>query len=79
MLERMNRYINDKEFRFTVYEDRIHIMNYKRIILLEDDQILLQANSKKISIRGSHLVLNQLLDQELLIKGNITKIEVEND
>ena len=40
MLERMNHYLNDEEFRFTYFEDKIHIINYKRIIVLEDNYIL---------------------------------------
>lgn len=79
MLERVNQYIYDKEFRFTVFDNRIHIINFKRIIVLEEDLVLLQSNQKKIRIVGTRLVLNKLLDHEMLLMGNIQKIEVEND
>ena len=75
----ISNYINDKEFRFTVYEDKIHIINFNKIITLEDNYISLLSNNKRISIKGSNLVLVKLLDNELLIKGNITSIEVLND
>ena len=79
MLEKINQYINDKEFRFTVFENRIHITNFKRIVILEEDLVLLQGNQKKIRIVGTNLVLSRLLDHEMLLIGNIQKIEVEND
>ena len=79
MLERVNNYINDKEFYFTVYENKAHIINFTRIIILEDNYISLQTYHKKITISGNSLVLNKLLENEMLISGNITKIEVEND
>ena len=79
MLERMNHYLNDEEFRFTYFEDKIHITNYKRIIVLEDNYISFQSNQKTIIITGNNLLLKRLLDKEMLITGTILKIEVKND
>ena len=79
MLNRMSQYLNDLDFRFTVYEDKIHIMNYQRIISLEENYISLQSNKKRIKIKGKDFILKKLLDNEMLIKGTITSIEVEND
>ena len=71
MLDKICNYINDNEFRFTIYEDKIHIINYKRIISLEDNYISLKTNNKKILIKGDNLILKRLLNNEMLIKGNI--------
>lgn len=79
MFNCISNYINDKEFRFTVYDNKIHIINFNRIITLEDNYISLLSVNKKINIKGLNLVLVKLLDNELLIKGNITSIEVLND
>ena len=79
MLERVYEYVNDNEFRFTVYANKIHIINYKRIITLEDNYISFYSPINKISITGNNLSLVKLLDKEMLIKGSITKIEVSND
>ncbi len=75
----ISNYINDKEFKFTVYNNKIHIINFKRIITLEDNYISLLSQNKKVNIKGNNLVLNKLLDNELLIKGNISNIEVLDD
>ena len=48
MFKSINNYINDNIFRFTVYEDKINIINYKRIISLEDNYISINTNDKKI-------------------------------
>ena len=79
MLERVYEFINDNEFRFTIYDNKIHIINYKRIITLEDNYISFYSPINKISITGFNLSLIKLLDKEMLIRGNITKIEVSND
>ena len=78
MLEKISNYVNDKEFRITLYNDKIHIINYKQIISLEDSYISILSNNKKVSITGTNLILNKLVDNEMLIKGNISKIEVKD-
>ena len=76
MLRRVYEYVKDDEFRFTVYNDRVHIVNYKKILSLTGDFILIDVFDKKISIKGSNLVLNKMLDSEVLIIGLVSKIEV---
>ena len=76
MLERINNYINDKEFRYTIYEDKIHIVNYEKILSLEDTFISIQSKKQIITIRGKYFSLRKLLDNEILIMGILSKIEV---
>ncbi len=78
MLDKIYDYISDNEFKFTIYEDKIHVVNYKRIISLEDDYISFQSNNKKISIIGYDLSLVKLLNDEMLVRGTINKIEVSD-
>ncbi len=76
MIDSIRDYIKDTDFRFTVYKDKIDIVNYKKIISLEDEKILFLGGNQKITIRGKDLTLNKLLDDEILIVGKILKIEV---
>lgn len=76
MIDKIHNYINNPEFSFTVYEDKIYIVNFKRILSLEEEYISLQSTKEKISIKGKNLVLKKLLSDEMLISGQISKIEV---
>ena len=76
MLDRLTNYINDNTFRFTVYENTIHVINYKRILILEEDRISFQSKNQKIKIEGEGLILKKILNQEMLVTGKIYKIEV---
>ena len=78
MLERISNYVNDREFRIVFYGDKVHIINYQKIISLENNYISIISNNKKLSITGSNLVLNKLLDNEMLNTGIITKLEVKD-
>ena len=76
MLKRVYEYVRDEEFRFTVYNDRIHIINYEKINTLNSDYILIEGIDRKISIKGKNLVLNKLVEKEVLIIGEVNYIEV---
>jgi len=78
MLEKISNYMNDKEFRFTIYENQIHIINYQKIISLEDNQIIIQGNQKIINIKGNHFKLEKLINEELLCIGQVQRIELQD-
>ena len=76
MLNRIYNFIDDNEFRIPLYDDKIHFINFKKIISLENNYISLTGKNKKIVITGNNLLLNKLLKDEMLISGTINKIEV---
>lgn len=79
MLDRLNNYIDDEKFKL-IYEDNlIDIINYTRLITIEDNYVSLYINNKKIIIKGKKLILKKLLDNELLLNGEVTSLEVVND
>ena len=77
MLNRLKDYINDKEFRMTIFTDRIHIINYLQILSIEDERIAFLTNKGRIIIKGNNLCLNKLLDDEVLVSGFVSNIEVD--
>ena len=78
MFNKINNYLEDNEFKFTVYEDKLHIINFQKIISLEDEYISILNKNNKITFQGTNYKLKKLLEDEMLVKGNITKIEVSN-
>ena len=77
MLNRIKDYINDKEFRMTIFTDRIHIINYLQILSIEDERVVFLTNKGRIIIKGNNLCLNKLLDDEVLVSGFVSNIEVD--
>ena len=79
MFNKIQDYINDNEFRLTIFKDRIYIVNYLQIIALENERISLLTPDGRLIIKGEELSLNKLLDNELLISGKVMLVEVETD
>lgn len=55
------------------------IENYSGIIEYEVNKIRLRSASGIISVSGEGLVINELDNEELFIKGKIRSIEIEGD
>ena len=77
MFNTIKDYINDKEFRMTIFTDRIHIINYLQILSIEDERVAFLTNKGRIIIKGNNLCLNKLLDDEVLVSGFVSNIEVD--
>ena len=77
MLDRLRNYIKDEEFRINIFGNKVNIINYLDLIVLEDTRISLQSPKGIVVIKGSGLTVNRLLDNEILISGKIKTIELE--
>lgn len=58
--------------------DEMLIENYKGILEYEDFFIRIKTNIGIININGFNLNLNQITDEDILVKGNIENIDFEN-
>lgn len=74
---RIKNYIEDNEFHFDIFIDHIYIANYEKILSLSDTRVSFVAQNKRITLTGNKLSLIKMLDDELLIQGNLTKVELE--
>lgn len=67
--------ISDSKMKIILKEDFINIVNFDRIITLENEKIIVKDESKKIKVSGKNLSIIKLLDNEILAKGCLNKIE----
>jgi len=58
--------------------DEMLIENYKGILEYEDFFIRIKTDIGIININGFNLNLNQITDEDILVKGNIENIDLEN-
>ena len=76
MLKSLISYVSDYEFSIPICKNKINVVNFKEIIVMEDNKIVLSSNYNKITIKGNNLTINKLLDNELLIMGEFSSIEL---
>ena len=66
----------DNDLKITFNLDKISIINYTKIDHLNDNKVIINYLDKLIIIKGKSLSVTKLLDEEILLIGNINSIEI---
>ena len=75
MLRNLISYIKDNDYLIGVYNNKVYINNYKRIINIDNNYIKVDLGSKKIKIKGNNLSVKKLENNEMLININVEGID----
>lgn len=75
IINSIRSYILDEEFRIIILKNKVNIVNYTSISLIDDNKVVVKHNSLNIFVNGNHLVVSRLMNDELLISGDISSIE----
>ena len=75
MFKQILSYVKDDKLKLIVLKNKVDIINYKDIIIFEDNKIVIDCNEMIIKVHGSNLIINKLEDKEVLIEGLITSID----
>lgn len=76
LVDNFREYMLNDEFVINIYNDKVNIINYTSLGMVEDTKISVNSESKNILITGEKLALKKLLNNEILISGVIKKIEL---
>lgn len=76
MINKIINYIKDNKFKIVYINNSVDVVNYDKILEVNDDSVRLIKENKIILIKGNELKLSKLLDNEILITGIINKIEM---
>lgn len=75
MLKDLRNYILENKFRINIYENNIDIINYNEIDHFDDKIIIIRYEKGIITVKGENLIITRLLEDELLINGEIRNLE----
>ena len=79
LVRNLYNFLDHSSFHIDIYDNKIHICNYKRIISLGSSKIIIKTNDKKVSLIGNNFSLNKLADNEILIIGNLESLEIKDE
>lgn len=72
----LDRYLDNKEYKITIMKDMVNINNYLEIKDFSDTKIVIKNSYGTTTITGTNLVIEKMLDDEVLITGNIMSISL---
>lgn len=75
----LRNYIEDAEFRVTILNGRINIVNYSYMGHFDNNKVIVRYiknnNTHNLIIKGRNLVVSRLKRSEVLIEGVIDNLE----
>lgn len=75
VITKLNNYIKDNDYKITYFKNYIDVSNYIEIKEFSSNKIVVKYKNGINIINGSNLVISKMLDNEILISGEINNIE----
>ena len=75
MLKDLRNYILENKFKINIYDNNVDIINYIEIEHFDDKIIIVKYEKGIVTVKGDNLIITKLLEDELLINGQIRNIE----
>lgn len=74
LIRKIDNYINDKKFYIIFKDNKLNVINYSEILDFSSSKISIRYEDKIYNIEGTELVISKMMDNEIMIIGNIYKI-----
>ena len=75
MLKDLRTYILENEFKINILTGKVNIVNYTEIDHFDDTKVIIRYDKGIVKIKGENLTISKLLNDELLILGQIKVVE----
>ena len=76
MLENLKDFLKNEAYRVSLVPRPQHILNYKRIIDINDKSVIISLKNVSVTIKGNNLRLIKLDKNEILINGKVERLEI---
>ena len=76
LIDRLDNYLSDREYKIIVKENYVNIVNYDEIIDFNINMISVRCNNKLIIIEGNNLTISKMVIDEVLIIGKVNNIRI---
>ena len=76
LVDRLEDYLYDNEYKIIVKKNQVDIVNYDEIIAFSLNKISVKYRNKIFVIEGTNMVISKMLDNEILITGNISSLRI---
>ena len=63
-----------KSLQSLFLKNKINVINYKKILVFEDNKILIEIIDDILEIKGANLIIKRFEKEELLVEGSIYSI-----
>lgn len=77
MLNNLSSYLSSNEYRISVLSNGVHVLNYKSVIDITSEVVIINVNNRISKIKGKDMKAVKLDKNELLITGTILGVTID--
>lgn len=75
-MDRLDNYLYDREYKIIIKENYLNVINYSEIVEFSTARISIKCKRNIITIDGLNLVIAKMIDNEILVTGNISNVSI---
>lgn len=76
IINRFRNYLLEEEFTVNIYKNKVNVVNYISIDHFDSEKVIIRHADGFLNINGKNLIVSCMLKDEVLIIGDILKIEL---
>lgn len=76
LISKLDRFLEDKTYEIIIKNKQLNIINYSEIIDFSISRISIRCDNNIIDVEGNNLIISRMIDDEILITGNIINIRI---
>lgn len=75
-INKIRSYFLEDELEIKVYKNKVNVINYKNIGHFDSNKVMVYYEKGHLVVSGNNLVVSRLVQDEVLIVGDIKNIEL---
>lgn len=75
MLDIIKSYFKKENYYLIFTSNSIHIKNYKKIINIDESEVIIEISNKIVKIKGNNLTLKKTIGKDATINGLIESVK----
>ncbi len=75
-INKIRSYFLEDELEIKVYKNKVNVINYKNIGHFDSNKVMIYYEKGHLVVSGNNLVVSRLVQDEVLIVGDIKNIEL---
>lgn len=79
IVNNIKSFLYDKQYFINIFDNCVHVFNYLDLESFSDDYINLRMDTFKLRVKGSNLAIVKMEEREILVRGEISGVEMVNE
>ena len=71
IIDGIRNYVIEQEFEIRIINNKVDVINYKDIGHFDSNKVIINYSDGSVVIKGNNLVVSKLMNDEILIGGEI--------